>query len=231
LDYSGRSLGKQDEMHGHILENELNSLDPSNFENIQDFFMKFKSLLLQLKGCGIDKSKQEKQLILSILSKLGPEYVVFVSTFHTVRITLGATWKMPTLDVFIESLMHEQDKLIKMGTIKTPKCMHLLCMKADKSNSKSKQKGKGKKDPDPRKGGNFKPSDESSSSKEGKGKKGKSKCSYCNHGYHPESSCMKKTIDLMAQTLQQNNLGDCIPENAKKKLREKHQKLEVMCML
>ena len=28
---------------------------------------------------------------------------------------------------------------------------------------------------------------------------------------------MKKTIDLMAQVLQQNNLEECIPENAKKK--------------
>ena len=33
---------KQDEMHGHILENELNSLDPRNYENIQDFFTRFK---------------------------------------------------------------------------------------------------------------------------------------------------------------------------------------------
>jgi hypothetical protein len=93
-------FGKQDEMCGHMLEIELNSLDPSNFENIQDFFTKFKSLLLQLKGCRINKSKQEKQLILSILSKLGLEYAVFVSTFHTVRITSGAAWTMPTLDVF-----------------------------------------------------------------------------------------------------------------------------------
>jgi hypothetical protein len=27
---------------------------------------------------------------------------------------------------------------------------------------------------------------------------------------------MKKTIDLMAQSIQQNNLEDCIQENAKK---------------
>ena len=32
---------------------------------------------------------------------------------------------------------------------------------------------------------------------------------------------MKKTIDFMAQTLQQHNLGDHIPENAEKKSREK----------
>ena len=39
-------FGKQDEMQGHILENELNSLDPRNFENIQDFFTRYKALLV-----------------------------------------------------------------------------------------------------------------------------------------------------------------------------------------
>jgi hypothetical protein len=52
-------FGKHDEMRGHMLEVELNSLDPRNFDNIQDFFMKFKSLLLHLKGHSVDKSTQE----------------------------------------------------------------------------------------------------------------------------------------------------------------------------
>ena len=65
-------FGKQDEMRGHMLEVELNTLDPKSFDNIQDFFTKFKSLLLSLGECGIDKSTQEKQLILTILAKLGP---------------------------------------------------------------------------------------------------------------------------------------------------------------
>jgi hypothetical protein len=63
---------KQDEMRGHMLEVELNTLDPKSFDNIQDIFTKFKSLLLSLGECGIDKSTQEKQLILTILAKLGP---------------------------------------------------------------------------------------------------------------------------------------------------------------
>ncbi|KAH9291034.1 hypothetical protein KI387_044163 [Taxus chinensis] len=197
-------FGKQDEMRGHILENELNSLDPRSFDNIQDFFTKFKALLLQLKGCSIDKSKEEGKLILSILSKLGLEYSVFVSTFHTVRLTTGATWKMPTLDTFIESLIHEQDKLIKMGTLKNSKAHALVVHASEKNNSKSNQqfKGKAKKDSDPRKEGKPKPLDGSTGSKEKRDKKGNSKCTYCNRGYHPESSCMKKTIDLMAQSLQ-----------------------------
>jgi hypothetical protein len=49
-----------------------------------------------------------------------------------------------------------------------------------------------------------------------KGKKEKTKCSYCNRGFHPKSSFMKKTIDLMAQTLEQHHLKDCILDNARK---------------
>jgi hypothetical protein len=83
-------FGKQDEMRRHILEVELLTLDPKSFENIQDFFTKFKDLLSQLKACGVDKSKEEKQMVLTILSKLGPELSVFTSTFHSIRFTFGA---------------------------------------------------------------------------------------------------------------------------------------------
>jgi hypothetical protein len=163
--------------------------------------MKFKSLLLQLKGCGIDKSMQEKQMILAILSKLGPKYAVFVSTFHIVRITLGEAWKIPSLDIFIESLMHEQDKLIKMGAIKSSKVHALVVHERNKSNPKSKQKGKGicilrkerKSIPNPL----MNPP----TPKVERESKGNMKCGYCNCGYHPKSSCMKKTIDLMVQAL------------------------------
>jgi hypothetical protein len=82
---------KHDEMRGHMLEVDMLTLDPKIFENIQYFFTKFKDLLLQLKACGVDKSKEEKQMVLTILSKLGPEFYVFVSTFHTVIFTSGAT--------------------------------------------------------------------------------------------------------------------------------------------
>ena len=40
-------FNKQDELRGHILENELVSLHPSSFETIEQFFSKFKSLVLQ----------------------------------------------------------------------------------------------------------------------------------------------------------------------------------------
>jgi hypothetical protein len=48
-------FGKRDEMRDHMLEVELNTLDPKSFDNIQDFFTKFKYLILSLGECGIDK--------------------------------------------------------------------------------------------------------------------------------------------------------------------------------
>ena len=39
-------FGKHDEMRGHILENELVSLHPNKFETIQQYFSKFKSLVM-----------------------------------------------------------------------------------------------------------------------------------------------------------------------------------------
>ena len=123
-------FGKQDEMRRHMLEVELNTLDPKSFDNIQDCFTKFKSLLLNLGECGIDKSTQEKQLILTILAKLEPKYVVYVSNFHSGRCLFGTNWKMPTLAQFIESLTQEQIKLIQMGLMKDPKA-HALTIKVN----------------------------------------------------------------------------------------------------
>ena len=40
-------FGKIDEMRGHQLNNELISLSPNNFESLQLYFSKFKSLVLQ----------------------------------------------------------------------------------------------------------------------------------------------------------------------------------------
>jgi 3-dehydroquinate synthase class II len=110
-----------------MLEVELLTLDPKSFDNIQDFFTKFKDLLSQLKACEVDKSKEEKQMVLTILSKIAPELSVFISTFHSVIFASGATWKMPSLEDFIESLTQEQTKLINMGSIKGPR-VHALTM-------------------------------------------------------------------------------------------------------
>ena len=68
-------FGKIDEMRGHGIENELISLIPSSFESLQLYFSKFKSLVLQLKQCGIEK--REEKLVFAILSKLGTNYSMF----------------------------------------------------------------------------------------------------------------------------------------------------------
>jgi hypothetical protein len=80
-----------------MLEVELNTLDPKSFDNIKDFFTKFKYLILSLGECGIEKSTQEKQLIITILAKIGSEYVVYVSNFHYGICLFGANWKMPMM--------------------------------------------------------------------------------------------------------------------------------------
>jgi hypothetical protein len=134
---------KEDEMQGHMLEVELNTLDPKSFDNIQDCFTKFKYFLLSLGECGIEKSTQEKQLILTIFANLGPEYTVYVSNFHYGRFLCGTNWKIPTLAQFIESLTQEKKKLIHMGLIKNPKS-HALTMHDGKGSSNEEREGETK---------------------------------------------------------------------------------------
>ena len=143
-------------------------------------------------SCGIDKSKQVDQLILTILAKIGPECSVYVSNFHFGRCLFGTNWKMPTMDQCIESLTQEKTKLTHMGLIKDPKS-HALTMHDGKGSSKHNGKE-----------GYSKPFNDSLGSKDSsdskKKKKGK-QCTYCNKPNHEESTCMKKQIDLMAHAL------------------------------
>ena len=90
---------------------------------MQLYFTKFKALVLQLKKCGIEK--KEEKLVLTILSNLGPNCSVFVSTFYATKLT-ARTWNIPKLIEFIQSLTQEQDKLVMMGTIKPSKDQDLV---------------------------------------------------------------------------------------------------------
>jgi hypothetical protein len=209
-------FGKQDEMRGHMLEVELLTLDPKSFENIQDFFTKFKDLLSQLKACGVDKSKEEKQMVLTILSKIGPEFSVFISTFHTVRFTSGATWKMPSLEDFIESLTQEQTKLINMGTIKGPRVHALTVHDGSHKYQKSKDKYKRKISCTYEEGRVHKTLHRCLQIQRRKGKK-RREMHILSQRIPFGIRMHAKKIDLMSQILQKNNLGDRIPEGAKKK--------------
>ena len=53
--------GKQDDLRVYQLENELMSLQPSNFETLNDFFTKFKHIVWPLKQCKVEK--EDDQLI------------------------------------------------------------------------------------------------------------------------------------------------------------------------
>ena len=88
-------FNKKYELRGHILQNELVSLHPNSFDTIEQFFTKFKSLALQCRQFGIEQ--KDEQNFLSILSKLGPEYSVYVSMFHSKRESFP-DWKLPSLD-------------------------------------------------------------------------------------------------------------------------------------
>ena len=90
-----------------MITNWRSTFSPRNFDSLEGFFTKFKSLVLMLKQCGIEKS--DDQLILSILSKLGSDYSVFVSTFHATRLVVPK-WKMPSLNYFLDSLTKYKSK-------------------------------------------------------------------------------------------------------------------------
>jgi hypothetical protein len=103
-----------------------------------------------------------------------------------------------------------------MGTIKGPREHALTVLDGSHKYQKYKDKDKRKSHAHPKKEGYTKPFIDAFKSKGEKERKGE-KCVYCHKVFHPKSTCMQKQIDPMSQILQQNNLGDRIPEGAKKK--------------
>ena len=87
------------------MKNKLIGLSPCDFDNIQDFFSKLNSSRLEFSNCGI--TEDDEQLILSILSKIGPKYSIFVSTFYAIMDALGSAYKMYSLHEFAAQLIRE----------------------------------------------------------------------------------------------------------------------------
>ena len=85
LDNLESLFGKQDELRGHILENEPIALQFSKFDTSHLFFTKLKLVCMQCKKYMIEN--KDEQLVLSILSKLGSQFLVFASTFHSGRLS------------------------------------------------------------------------------------------------------------------------------------------------
>ena len=190
------------------MKSELISLHPSSFKSIQQFFTKYKSLVLQCKQCGLER--KDEKLVLSVLSNIGFQYSIFVSIFHSGRDSIP-NWNMPSLDAFVESLIQEQDKLVQMGVIQTCKNQALLMTYSNNVQARGKHKGKETKNTYSNPKENKRSSDGSSCSKKKK-KFEKTKCPYCMRGFHPESQCMKKTINQLIILLEHNNIA--LPQGA-----------------
>ena len=79
-------------------------------------FTNFKHVILLLKQCKVEM--EDDQLILTILSKIGADYLFFVSKFRAGKLTTPR-WNMPSLNAFIESLTSEHDKVVQMGIIRS----------------------------------------------------------------------------------------------------------------
>ncbi|WP_326498022.1 hypothetical protein, partial [Actinobacillus pleuropneumoniae] len=134
-------FGIKNEIRAHQLENELLILDPNNFSSIEDFLSKFKTLRLLLEGVKV--KKEDSSLIYSILTKLGPAYSVFVSTFHSTReafISQGTDYKSPSFDSFCDSLIREQEKLLHLGLLNLGNSSKKVLAAQQQPNSKNSKK-------------------------------------------------------------------------------------------
>ena len=170
-----------------------------------------KSLVLFLEKCGI--TKEEDQLILSILSKLGLEYSFFVSTLYATKLAVQ-NWRMSSLDAFIYSLTQEKIKLIQMGTLKTSKDHALSDIGSNNVKSKGELKVKEKNPKSDSKDEGSNSTDEGSNFKKKGNKKGKSSCTYCRKNFHNENYFVKNKIDIMTQFLERNNID--VPDFARR---------------
>ena len=114
-----KNFGIKNEIWTFQFENELLTLDPSNFPSIEDYLSKFKTLKLLLESCNV--SKEEDPLIYDILAKLPPAYLVFVSTFHSTRealLNVGQMYKTPSLDTLCDSLVREQENSYTLALLR-----------------------------------------------------------------------------------------------------------------
>ena len=183
---------------------------------MNDFFTKFKHLVIQLKQCKVEKD--DDQLILAILSKLGLDYLVFVSILHTGKLIIP-NWKMPPLNAFIDSLTNEHDKLVHMGIIRSSKYQSLFSSRPKDPKGKGNQKNQKAKFDAPNPKEKNQQQEESFGSKKHKNKgnqgKEKVKCSFCGKEFHPKHSFMKKNLNEMTSLLERNNIN--LPESVRKR--------------
>ena len=176
------------------------TLNPNDFSCIEDFLSNFNTIRLLLEGVKV--KKEDSALIYCILTKLGPAYSVFVSTFHSTReafISQGHDYKPPSFDAFCDSLIREQEKLLHLGLLNLGNSSKKALIAQQQPNSKNPKKSYPKKNgPKPNKGPKqFQPQNEKSfhqndKANKNKGKKTDRHCNFCNRDGHLESKCFKK---------------------------------------
>lgn len=198
--------GQVDEIRGYQIDSDLTMLDPKNFDTIQDYVTKANELRAQLKDCGIDK--KDTQLIFNLIGKLPQEYVAFVSSFQTHRMTMGSSYKMPTFDAFNEMLMMEQTKLIRMGILKASKSQALVANQGNKGNQGKDNSNKKKWQSKPKEKAPSSPQqrDSFSSKRENSQKRERPTCAYCKKIGHEEHHCHSKKIDELTHIIKKHNI-------------------------
>lgn len=177
------------------------SLDPKEFDTIQDYITKAHELRSMVKDCGI--TIEDEKLINNLMRKLPPEYASFVSSFNTYKLTLGSSYTMPSVDSFTEMLMVEQSNLMGMEILKSSKYKALVASKGKGKGSNKKQKSWQQ---------NSQETEHSTSSpQDNSNNKGKSPkmemltCAYCKKNGHEEHHCYKE-IDELKNLLKKNQM-------------------------
>ena len=175
---------------------------------------KFKTLRLLLEGCKV--KKEDGSLIYCILAKLGLAYSVFVSAFHSTReaiISSGTAYKNPSFDVFCDSLIREQEKLLHLSLITSgnasKKALAVQKQPYQKNPKKQYPKRYGPKlNKGPKK---FQPQTKKATHQNDKANKNKAKkierrCNFCNRDGHIESKCFKK-MEALEATMKKHNIN------------------------
>eukprot|EP00253_Pinus_taeda_P026485 PITA_26485 len=212
LEQITKVFGIKNEIRAHQLENELLTLDPNNFSCIEDFSSKFKTLRYLLEGVKV--KKEDSNLIYSILTKLGPAYSVFVSTFHSTReafICQGKDYKALSFDSFCDSLIREQEKLLHLGLLNLGNSSKKALAAQQQPNLKNPKKSYPKKNgPKPNKGPkqtqsqNERSFQQNDKTNKNKWKKTDRHCNFCNRDGHSKSKCFKKMEALEAAMKKHN---------------------------
>jgi hypothetical protein len=152
---------------------------------------------------------EEDHCIYLILSKLGNEYSMFVSTFYAMREALGKAYEKPTLESFCSSLIREEDKLIQLGVISTASTSNKALVSQHKDKPKYPKKQHPRYNKKQYKGPKLAQTTSTFNGEKGEKYRNKKMDRHCNFGDkygHDESKCFKKMETLEAM-MKKHNIG------------------------